>query len=52
MFKGFLHSPTKSQYADYSPDVKVKVELMLSFVREVLSSDKEDVFEYLGQLVR
>lgn len=43
-FNGFIHP--RRDYHTYPPDIKKKVELFNHFVLEVLSSGKQDVYQY------
>ena len=39
--------PVVKPYKDFSDDIKKKVELMLGYMKEILSSGKENVYNYL-----
>ena len=45
MFGGFMH--TRKPYSEYSDDIKGKVNLMLTFIKEVICSNDVIQFDYL-----
>ena len=46
-FKGLLHKHNIRKYEDYSVDIKRKVSLFLSFVKEVICNNNEAIFQHL-----